>query len=137
MKRFNFQLVCMLILFMLFCLNSYAGIKAIVAGGWHTVALKGDGTVVAWGYNGYGQCNVPAGLTNVVAIAAGGAHTVALKGDGTVVAWGDNWYGQCDVPAGLTNVVAIAAGGAHTVALKGDGTLVAWGRTSDRESVEI
>ncbi|MCM8828510.1 MAG: hypothetical protein NC902_04400, partial [Candidatus Omnitrophica bacterium] len=87
----------MLILFMLFCLNSYAGIKAIAAGWAHTVALKGDGTVVAWGDNWDGQCYVPAGLTNVVAIAAGGAHTVALKGDGTVVAWGDNWYGQCDV----------------------------------------
>ena len=85
------------------------------------------GCVVAWGYNGYGQTNVPAGLTNVVAIAAGGAHTVALKQDGTVVAWGYNYSGQSSAPAGLSGVLAITAGNSHTVALKQDGTIVAWG----------
>ena len=53
----------------------------IAAGGYHTVALKQDGTVVAWGDNGNGQTTVPAGLSGVVAIAAGQAHTVALKLD--------------------------------------------------------
>ena len=62
---------------------------AIAAGNGHTVALKSDGTVVAWGYNFYGQTTVPPGLSGVTAIAAG-YHTVALKSDGTVVAWGDN-----------------------------------------------
>ena len=52
---------------------------AIDAGGYHTVALKQDGTVVAWGYNDEGQTKVPAGLSGVVAIAAGGFHTVVLK----------------------------------------------------------
>jgi alpha-tubulin suppressor-like RCC1 family protein len=41
-------------------------------------ALKGDGTVVAWGRNDLGQTNVPAGLNTVVAIAAGHAHSLAL-----------------------------------------------------------
>ncbi len=89
------------------------------------MALKQDGTVVAWGDNGSGQTRVPAGLSGVVAIAAGGFHTVALKEDGTVVAWGSNknWgeiVGQSTVPAGLSGVVAIAAGYQHTVALKLD-----------------
>ena len=44
---------------------------AIAAGDIHSLALKADGTVVGWGYNGYGQTTIPAGLTNVVAIAAG------------------------------------------------------------------
>ena len=35
------------------------------------MALRDDGTVAAWGYNGYGQTNVPADLTNAVAIAGG------------------------------------------------------------------
>jgi hypothetical protein len=91
------------------------------------VALKGDGTVVAWGNDEDGQTTVPAGLSGVIAVAAGWFHSVALKGDGTVVAWGDNYYGQSTVPDGLINVVAVAAGGGHTVALKSDGTVLAWG----------
>jgi alpha-tubulin suppressor-like RCC1 family protein len=47
-----------------------------------------SGKVVAWGYNGQGQTNVPSGLTDVKAISAGGYHSLALKDDGTVVAWG-------------------------------------------------
>ena len=104
------------------------------------MALKNDGSVVAWGNNGYGQLGdgtttdrlsptaVP-GLTGVTAIAAGGHHTVALRYDGTVVAWGRNSNGQLGdgtttdrlsptaVP-GLTGVTAIVAGDYHTVALK-------------------
>jgi hypothetical protein len=91
------------------------------------MALKSDGTVVAWGFNSYGQRHVPAGLRGVRAIAAGESHAVALKSDGTVVAWGYNALGQTNVPAGLSGVRTIAAGGNHTVALKSDGTVVAWG----------
>jgi len=104
------------------------GVTAIAAGDSHTVALKGDGTVVAWGDNGSGKTTVPTGLGGVTAIAAGTSHTAALKNDGTVVAWGSVTFGQTNVPPGLSGVVAIAAGYAHTVALKSDGTVVAWGR---------
>ena len=96
----------------------------VAAGEVHSLALKQDGTVVAWGYNCCGQVNVPSGLSNVVAIAAGGSLSLALKQDGTVVAWGGNAYA---VPSGLSGVVAIAAGDYHGLALKQDGTVVAWG----------
>jgi Alpha-tubulin suppressor and related RCC1 domain-containing proteins len=108
-------------------------IKAIAGGGYHTVALKTDGTVVAWGWDGFGQTDVPVGLTGVIAISAGLYHTVALKKDGTVVAWGATTgicfpnCGQSNVPAGLTGVIAISAGRVHTMALKSDGTVVVWG----------
>lgn len=106
----------------------------IAAGANHTVALRSDGTVVAWGDNGPGQTTVPSGLSGVAAIAAGGAHTVALKSDSTVVAWGYNGDDQTMVPSGLSGVMAIAAGGAHTVALKSDGTVVAWGRNTEGQT---
>jgi alpha-tubulin suppressor-like RCC1 family protein len=87
----------------------------IAAGGYHSVALKEDGTVWAWGWNANGQLgdgtqtnrNTPVQvmglggngfLTNIVAIAAGSAHTLALRRDGRVFGWGANSYG------GLGNV---------------------------------
>jgi alpha-tubulin suppressor-like RCC1 family protein len=50
----------------------------IATGDYHGLALKRDGTVVAWGFNDVGQCNVPPGLTNVVAIAARAKHSMVL-----------------------------------------------------------
>lgn len=85
------------------------------------------GTVVAWGSNTNGECNVPADLTNAVAIAAGIEHSVALRADGTVEAWGADEYHQTDIPPGLSNVVAISSRGYHTLVLKSDGTVAAWG----------
>jgi secreted trypsin-like serine protease len=95
---------------------------AIAGGGFHSLALRANGTVVAWGDNTYGQTNVPADLTNVVAIAGGGYYSLALQANGTVVAWGDNTYGQTNVPADLTNVVAVAGGYLHSMALENDGS---------------
>jgi alpha-tubulin suppressor-like RCC1 family protein len=103
-------------------------VVAIAAGSHHNLALKYNGTVVAWGTNQFGSTVVPSGLNNVVAVAAGYDHCLALKADGTVVAWGGlNTYGEITVPAGLGGVVAISAAGDHSVALKSDGTVVAWG----------
>jgi hypothetical protein len=103
---------------------------AIAAGGWflspsHSLALRDDGTIVAWGDNSSGQADVPPGLSNVVAIAAGDGHCMALTDEGRVVTWGFD-LGKDDITAGLSNVVAIAAGD-HRVALKSDGTAVIWG----------
>ncbi len=50
---------------------------AIAAGELHSVALRNDGTVIAWGDNSYGQTNVPPALSSVKMIAAGGDHTLA------------------------------------------------------------
>ena len=110
---------------------------AIAAAEYHNLALKRDGTVVAWGCGiaNHGQCSVPAGLSGVIAIAANDFHSLALKRDGTVVAWGYNNWGQF-IPAGLSDVTAIAAGSGHDLALRSDGTVVAWGdNTSGQASV--
>ncbi len=102
-----------------------------VAGGtFSSLALRHDGTVVAWGAGFFNLTNVPAGLNNVVTIAGGGYHNLAIRNDGTVAAWGDNSANQTVVPVGLTNVVAIACGSYHSLALKYDGTVAAWGDDS-------
>ncbi|MCK4341553.1 MAG: hypothetical protein KAY37_07520, partial [Phycisphaerae bacterium] len=59
----------------------------------------GHGSIVAWGYNYDGQCDVPTPNTDFVALAGGGDHSLGLKSDGSIVAWGSNGSGQCDVPA--------------------------------------
>jgi hypothetical protein len=100
-------------------------VATIAAGAYHTVGLKEDGTVVAVGYNSYGQLNVSS-WTGIKAIAAGYVHSVGLKEDGTVVAVGYNGYGQLNVSS-WTGIKAIAAGWYHTVGLKEDGTVVAVG----------
>ncbi|HBI25862.1 TPA: hypothetical protein DDX30_03695 [Candidatus Wolfebacteria bacterium] len=131
-------------------------ITAIAGGGIHSLALRDDGTVWAWGYATYGQTGdgVPSGwrttpvqvkgvggtgfLTGVTAIAAGYHHSLALKSDGTVWAWGWNQYKQLgdgtqvsrSTPVqvvSITGVTAIFAGQYHALALKSDETVWAWG----------
>jgi hypothetical protein len=99
----------------------------IAAGSAHSIALRNDGSVVAWGDDGSSRCDVPEGLSNVTQVAAGSAHSLARSSDGSIVAWGDNGSGQCDVPEGLVNVTQVAAGSAHSLALRNDGSVVAWG----------
>ncbi len=113
-----------------------SGVTAIAAGNWHSLALRNDGTVVAWGCGSdhdHGQCSVPAGLRDVTAIAAGSEFDLALTSDGTVVGWGSDSAGQSNVPAGLSGVTAIAAGEYHGLALKSDSTVVAWGCGDDQD----
>ena len=87
--------------------SGLTGIKDI-AGGYHVgYALRGDGTVWAWGYGsalGDGttatQRNKPVqvqGLSGVVAIGAGPNHSLAIKSDGSVLAWG--WMGEGSIEA--------------------------------------
>ncbi len=85
---------------------------------YHSLAVRSDGTVVAWGDNAQGQSSVLVGLSDVVAVAGGGGHSLALRADGTVAAWGANWDGQCNPPFGLSDVVALGAGGYHSLALR-------------------
>ena len=80
---------------------------AIVGGGLHSLGLKADGTIVAWGSNEVGQCSIPPPNADFVAVAGGFYHGLGLKSDGTIVAWGGNGDGQCSVPAPNADFVVI------------------------------
>ena len=103
------------------------------AGANHNLALCADGTLVAWGYNNYGQLgngdqttsNVPVSVNQtgvladrlIIAIAVGGYHSLALCADGTLAAWGSNDSGQlCDgtttnsITPKLVNQTGVLAG---------------------------
>ena len=90
----------------------------VACGGRHVLGLREDGSVWAWGHNGWGQlgdgtygdtisCNYcrttpvqvvgpdsVGHLKDIIAIAAGNYFSLALKSDGTVWAWGSNSNGQ-------------------------------------------
>jgi alpha-tubulin suppressor-like RCC1 family protein len=126
------------------------GITAVAGGVTQNLALRQDGTVLAWG----SLVDTPAGgdhspvklptLSGITAIAAGSQTGMALKSDGTVWTWGDGRYGQLGdgVDHGttlvttpvrakdLTGVVAIAAGLYNQYAVRSDGTVWAWGTNS-------
>lgn len=155
--------------------KSTVGWSKIAVGIIHSLAIKEDGTVWAWGDNSWGQIgngdrggNVSSlkvlspvqvkGIRDVIAIAAGGSHSLAVKKDGTVWAWGGNLNGVLGngketfmestkkhpegevignndqtLPVqvfGISDVVAVAANHSVSYALKKDGTIWGWGFVS-------
>ncbi|HVR85923.1 MAG TPA: RCC1 repeat-containing protein, partial [Planctomycetota bacterium] len=131
---------------------SLTGVTAISGGGAHSLALRSDGSLVAWGDDDVGELGNGSGavqvlpvaipdLTNVLTISAGGGHSLAVDTNGKVWAWGDNTSGELGISSatqslfpvltsqqtGLGPVKAIAAGASFSMALVTNGAVWAWG----------
>jgi len=117
--------------------------QADVAAGFdHSLALRVDGTVWAWGDNSYGQLGdgttqqqstpvaiaVPAAIRNIF-VGTNADFSLAITVNGALLAWGRNNRGQLGdgssldrwVPAatqGTTNLARASAGGTHSLGLK-------------------
>jgi len=98
---------------------------AIAAGDAHALALKGDGTVAAWGQNDHGQCVVPPG--DYAAIGAGADFSLAIRADGSIVAWGSDVCKQVSGAPSGSGFVSVKGGEFFAAALRRDGSIVAWG----------
>jgi uncharacterized protein YjdB len=128
----------------------------IAAGYNHSLALKSDNNLWAWGNNEYGQAgdNAPTNLAapamamdgaNEWALMSGGeSHTMAIRHDGSLWAWGSNSSGQlgdgtnthraAPGQVGTDNDWVFASTGArHTHAIKADGSLWGWGYSNGGE----
>jgi alpha-tubulin suppressor-like RCC1 family protein len=112
--------------------KNLSGVKAVSAGGFHSLALLESGRVRSWGANLDGQLgndrsgidagrSTPggvSGLDNVGAISGGAYHSLAVMQSGRARAWGDNEYGQLgngtsgpgtdsDVPVAVKNLLSV------------------------------
>lgn len=134
-------------------IESLTGIIAIAAGDFHTIALKNDGTVWAWGSNLKGQLGDGTNkqratpvkvkkLRGIVAVKAGVNHSLALGDDGKVYTFGENSDGQLgdgsrinrNVPvliSAASGTRKLSAGASHSAVLKQDGTLWVWGKNNE------
>ena len=121
----------------------------VSAGYSHSLGLRADGTLSAWGYNQYGQLGTTAsasanptptrvGTDLYTQVAAGHAYNLGLRPNGTLWAWGQNDTSQLGSPlnydrnptpaqVGTDLYKQVSAGYSHSLGLRADGTLWAWG----------
>src|SRR5262249_34932491 len=99
----------------------------VAAGAAHSLAVKLDGTVWAWGNNFYGQLGMTGGdrlvatqvpnVSGAVAISAGSFHSIAQLGGGGYAIWGRNDYGQANVGI-VTDGVNYGGGYLHSLSVR-------------------
>lgn len=123
--------------------------KMVSTGMSHSLGIKLDGTLWAWGANDFGQLGDGTTTTKTTpvqigtandwqSVSAGSLHSMAIKTNGTLWGWGINGNSRLGdgttngriFPGQITsdtNWQSVCAGDVNTLAIKTNGTLWAWG----------
>jgi len=117
-------------------------------GEYHTLALKTNGELWAWGQDGHGQCALDGGGvksnpqqvgsdTNWSKIQGSNYFSVTMKSDGTIWTFGINRYGSCGdgtttwrhspVQVGSDTYKDVSVCGESCIAIRSNGTIWGWG----------
>lgn len=125
---------------------------SVAAGTAHSLALKANGSLYAWGDNDFGEMGTGTFVSSStpvlvgqeapawVSVELGGQHALARRADGSLWTWGDNSSGQSSLDPAVTNRLAnpvrvvtadnwsvLSGGFIHSAAIQADGTLWTWG----------
>jgi alpha-tubulin suppressor-like RCC1 family protein len=125
------------------------------AGGGHSVAVRANGSIWAWGYNSFGQLgdntvtsrlspvSVVGGFTDWVSASAGDLHSLGVRANGSLWAWGLNTAGRLgdntvtsrlspvSVVGGFTDWISASAGLSHSLGVRANGSIWAWGSNAN------
>jgi len=120
----------------------------------HSLGLRANGTLWAWGFNDQGRLgdntitsrispvSVVGGFTDWIAVSAAGRGSLGLRANGTAWAWGRNAYGQVgdntitsrsspvSIVGGFTDWVSVGGMLESGIGLRSNGTLWTWGRNT-------
>ena len=155
-KRIFYPVLALLVLFLTSSLTyaqktqviTPSGFNTVSAGEFHTLAVKEDGSLWAWGRNDWGQLGDGTTtdrfepvkiMDDVASVSAGYMFSLAVKTDESLWTFGNNEYGKLGdgtatdrhAPVKIMDGVAsVDTGSEHSIALKTDGTLWAWGWNS-------
>lgn len=109
-------------------------VKPIAGGHWHSIALKSDGTVWAWGNNTYGQLGDGSNTDSNTAVEVkleetteGGDNFSTAFQASTKAPTESSHATPQQSESSLRNIITIASGGGHTIFLRSDGAVLTCG----------
>ncbi len=141
-------------------IGSFTDWCQVSAGGSHSIGLRSNGTVWAWGCSAYGRLgdnctvlpsssgrsspvSVVGGFTDWCYVSAGDDHNLGVRTNGTAWAWGDGTCGRLgnntivnrsspvSVVGGFTDWCQVSAGANHSLGVRQNGTAWGWGAGAD------